>query len=292
MDSEPNNVYEDEQGKAEIYQNNSGQNEIINNTNENLNNTSEKARKRHRNKSDVEGRVYICPDCNKSYLSGPALTTHRKLKHQYVCPNSRVKGKGQENNKSNQQEKILGEEEFNKFFNTDLRRPPSMDQYINDNTITLEILKTIINDLYLQNKEALFKEIEDMNEHKLTKKLVTYWTEENNLTASGNDSEIEKLDVILFKYLREFSKKTNINYFGFIVKFAFVLRECFIKQSTINSQLSIKELPNYFNNFYFDYLDPNNFYGQETNEVCQLILHFGHWLYMNKYTDLHLGMYI
>ena len=40
--------------------------------------------KRHRRRKDeITDRNFQCPDCDKCYLSGPALTTHRKTKHGY-----------------------------------------------------------------------------------------------------------------------------------------------------------------------------------------------------------------
>ena len=38
--------------------------------------------KRHRrSKNDPEGRKYVCDICQKSYLSPPTLSSHRKNKH-------------------------------------------------------------------------------------------------------------------------------------------------------------------------------------------------------------------
>ena len=46
------------------------------------NNEGEKKRHRRRN-CEITEKNYQCPDCDKCYLSGPALTTHRKTKHGY-----------------------------------------------------------------------------------------------------------------------------------------------------------------------------------------------------------------
>jgi len=42
---------------------------------------NEKAKRHRRTKDEITERQYQCPDCDKCYLSGPALTTHRKTKH-------------------------------------------------------------------------------------------------------------------------------------------------------------------------------------------------------------------
>ncbi len=53
---------------------------------ENLNSTSnnEKNKRHRRGKNETSAeRTYKCPDCEKCYLSGPALIIHRKTKHGY-----------------------------------------------------------------------------------------------------------------------------------------------------------------------------------------------------------------
>lgn len=59
---------------------------------EKSNNTNEQKEKRHRrSKNDPVGRKYICDICSKSYLSAPALSSHRKTKH---FQNEEKKGRG------------------------------------------------------------------------------------------------------------------------------------------------------------------------------------------------------
>ena len=73
-------------------------------------------KKRHRRgKNEINERNFRCPDCGKCYLSGPALTTHRKTKHNYGNSGDkrnrgRPKRDGIENQQNNQQSK------FNNFF--------------------------------------------------------------------------------------------------------------------------------------------------------------------------------
>ena len=55
-------------------------------------NANEQKEKRHRrSKNDPIGRKYICNLCSKSYLSAPALSSHRKTKH---FQNEEKKGRG------------------------------------------------------------------------------------------------------------------------------------------------------------------------------------------------------
>lgn len=39
------------------------------------------SRRKRRSKNDLNGRMYQC-ECGKSYLSHPALTNHKKMKHE------------------------------------------------------------------------------------------------------------------------------------------------------------------------------------------------------------------
>jgi len=52
-----------------------------------------KHNRKRRSKNDAEGRSFKCPECGKSYLSQPALTNHKKSKHNYGI-NGEKKGRG------------------------------------------------------------------------------------------------------------------------------------------------------------------------------------------------------
>ena len=47
------------------------------------NQNGEKAKRHRRRNSEITEKSFQCPDCEKCYLSGPDLTTHRKTKHGY-----------------------------------------------------------------------------------------------------------------------------------------------------------------------------------------------------------------
>ena len=56
------------------------------NGNNNSTQNNEKAKRHRRGKLDTANeRTFKCPDCEKSYLSDPALVVHRKTKHGYVA---------------------------------------------------------------------------------------------------------------------------------------------------------------------------------------------------------------
>ena len=41
-------------------------------------------KQKRRSKKDTDGRIFDCPQCEKNYLSYPALYTHMKLKHKNI----------------------------------------------------------------------------------------------------------------------------------------------------------------------------------------------------------------
>ena len=326
--------------------------------------SSNKQRKKRRTKSEFDGKVFQCPDCDKNYLSGPALTTHRKLKHGYQCDNARgsrgrpKKEQGIPDKKP--QQKGPDKSKFDNFFSQETRKPPSMDQFINDKTITLEIIKSDLAKIFKQCKGDLFKDIESIENTSFYFILTSNWdketieldkesrssikcseiyeekvkkenekeqekaTEEEQKTqenqggekSTGNVKEekednnlqnplvqIPPIDSVLFEYLREFSRKTNVDYFWFIIKFVVIFRE-FLNLN--NSKLipaedkstnkekyteiyNAENMVNYCNDFYVDFMEPKGFYGLNSNELIELIQHFFYWLYEKKYTTYQLG---
>ena len=50
------------------------------------------AKRKRRSKNEIEGRSFVC-ECGKSYLSQPALTNHKKTKHE-SDKNTEKRGRG------------------------------------------------------------------------------------------------------------------------------------------------------------------------------------------------------
>jgi len=46
-----------------------------------------KQKHKRRSKNEKEGRIHVCHECGKGYLSYPALYTHMKTKHEGMKPN-------------------------------------------------------------------------------------------------------------------------------------------------------------------------------------------------------------
>ena len=103
-------------------------------------------------------------------------------------------------------------------------------------------------------------------------------------------------------YLREFSKKTNKNYFWFLLKFIVLFRE-FInkkKKDSVNKEIltankkeyfqifNAENIPEICNDFYIEFMEPKYFFGLNQTELIEVIQHYCFWLYSNKYKQAHL----
>ena len=52
-------------------------------------------RRKRRSKNESSGRIYTCEECQKGYLSQPALNNHRKTKHpDKIDPSEEKRGRG------------------------------------------------------------------------------------------------------------------------------------------------------------------------------------------------------
>lgn len=275
--------------------------------------------KRHRRRKDeITDRQFQCPDCDKCYLSGPALTTHRKTKHGYDL-NSEKKVRGRpKREETHQNPTVIAQNKFLTFFRNETRKPPSLDQTMNDKTISLEIIKNNLSDIFRQCKNEVFSNLENIEKYPFYHLVIDNWEKENpNIekecyyddNQKSNDDILKKIkspciDELFYLYLREFSKETNKDYFWFINKFVVLFRECinqkkkdFVKKEIMTenkkeySQLyNADAIPEMCNDFYIEFMEPHDFFGLNQNELIELIQHFCYWLYRNQYTQSHLTL--
>ena len=277
----------------------------------------EKAKRHRRGKSEINERNYHCPDCDKCYLSGPALTTHRKTKHGYgINGEKRARGRPRkecinENNISpNPQNKFL-------FFFGEEHRKIINEQEIVD----LETIKQNIKTIFKQCKESIFNEVEDVEKYDFYNLIVDNWEKDEpefeqecfssiafnmNLALKDNNENINikvqscNTDWVFFFYLKEFYKLVNKVYFWFILKFVILFRE-FLNQSKKNfvkngdnkvfTQLYNAEIiPEMFNEFLLDFMEAYDYFGLNKNELIELIQHFCYWLNVKRYSQTQLSL--
>ena len=294
-----NNIYQ----SKDVFQN---QNQYSNNDPNNSANL-EKIKRHRRGKNEINDRNYRCPDCDKCYLSGPALTTHRKTKHGYGN-NGEKRARGRprkdcinENIGNNPQNK------FFYFFNEDHRK--AFDETI----INIDLIKTDLKIIFKQCQQELFKEIDNVEKYSFYKLIVENWEKQepnlpqecfiaiNKIEEPLNKIHSYNLDGIFFFYLKEFYKSANVEYFWFMIKFIVLFRECInkfranlVKKEESNKLYSeiynSENVPEICNDFVLEFMEPYDYFGLNKDELIELIQHFCYWLNIKQYTQLHLSL--
>ena len=276
----------------------------------------EKAKRHRRGKNEINERNYRCPDCDKCYLSGPALTTHRKTKHGYgINGEKRARGRPRkecinENIGTNPQNKFIY------FFEEEHRKLINEQEIIN-----LDTIKQNIKTIFKQCKESLFNDIEDVEKYDFYNLIVDNWEKDepdfeqecfssivfnmNLPTKDNNDNNNIKvqsynLDSVFFFYLKEFYKSVNKVYFWFILKFIILFREFlnqlkknFVKngENKVYTQLYNAEIiPEMFNEFLLDFMESYDYFGLNKNELIELIQHLCYWLNFKRYSQTQLSL--
>ena len=111
-------------------------------------------------------------------------------------------------------------------------------------------------------------------------------------------------DEVFYEYLYSFMNKTNRKYFSLLLKFILLFRECYDlsknkeksekEKAVVTNTLPPEGLPDLCNEFYGEFMEPNNFFGiyeaEEKNEIVEIIQHFCIWLFKNEYTKSKLSL--
>ena len=120
----------------------------------------------------------------------------------------------------------------------------------------------------------------------------------------ANKMKSEKnCDEVFAEYLNNFKDKTNKKYFALLFKFILLFRECYDlsankekkdgEKSAITNKLTPEGLPDLCNEFYGEFMEPNEFFGlneEEKIEIVEIIQHFCIWLFKNDYTKSKLSL--
>lgn len=284
---------------------------------ENLNSTSnnEKGKRHRRGKNETTAeRTYQCPDCDKSYLSGPALVIHRKTKHGYNTETEK-KSRGRPKKEDLQESSFQNaQNKYNEFFNNENRKKIENDDKVKD--INLDTVKSNLTNIFRQCKNDLFDKIDEVERYPFYELIINIWdnnnypteclTENNKSdnTPSSNKINAPPLDIIFVLYMKDLSPKTNIEYFWFINKFIVLFRE-FInlfkkeqvreeykteKEKDYSQLFSAEGIPESCNDFFIEFMQKKDYFGLNENELIELAQHFCFWLYTNKYTHSYLTL--
>jgi hypothetical protein len=274
---------------------------------------NEKAKRHRRGKLDTANeRIYKCPDCDKSYLSGPALVIHRKSKHGYVGDGEK-KARGRP--KASDEQEISyrkTQEYFNSFFDNGNRK-----KNINEK-IDVEAIKSNFKTIFTELKNNIFKEINNVEDYPLYQLVTNLWDIKDIDLAKEcfSESSIIKKDVngkpekncpnppmeqVFYLYLKDLSEHTNKKYFEFGLKFITLYREFinnfkknvaikYDKDNKFSQLFSAEGVPESFNDFFLDFLQPKEYFGHKDKEFIELAQYFCFWLYAKKYTQSYLTL--
>jgi len=276
---------------------------------------NEKAKRHRRGKQDTTNeRTYKCPDCDKSYLSNPALVMHRRTKHGLVIDGEkRARGRPKASDEQEVSYK-KAKKYYNEFFGDEIRKKKNTNEKI-DKEVVKENFRNIFNDL----KDKIFKDLEKVEDYQLYDLTDKEWDNKNLDVMKDNNSEKNKkekeknddtvkrtlIDYVFIIFLKEISENTNKKYFEFIQKFILLYRKFinYFKKNSIKkeskdfdskkeySQIECaEEIPETFNDFFLDFLQPNSYFAGKDNDYIELAQYFCFWLYEKKYTQSYLTL--
>ena len=276
---------------------------------------NEKAKRHRRGKQDTTNeRTYKCPDCDKSYLSNPALVMHRRTKHGLVIDGEkRARGRPKTSDEQEVSYK-KAKKYYNEFLGDEVRKKKNENEKI-DKEVVKENFRNIFNDL----KDKIFKDLEKVEDYQLYDLTDKEWDNKNLDVTKDNNGEKNKkekeknddpvkrtlIDYVFIIFLKEISENTNKKYFEFIQKFILLYRKFinYFKKNSIKkeskdfdskkeySQIECaEEIPETFNDFFLDFLQPNSYFAGKDNDYIELAQYFCFWLYEKKYTQSYLTL--
>ena len=249
---------------------------------------------RHRrSKHEQEGRVFSC-DCGKAFLSQPALNNHKKTKHPELLEGQPKRGRGRPRKYP---PKTAGDFETTKYeiFFTIGNRVPEEGITIDIKNLVEEVFHFLYEGQYA---DKLFSHPKTYEENPILKNLA-----ENSEIVSKPKTD-KTCDEVFYEYLYTFKGKTNRKFLSLLIKFVLLFRECYDISKTkdmkeeekkaVTNNISPEGLPDLCNEFYGEFMEPNNFFGieepDEKAEIIEIIQHFCIWLFKNEYTKSKLSL--
>ena len=249
---------------------------------------------RHRrSKHEQEGRIFAC-GCGKSFLSQPALNNHKKTKHPELLEGQAKRGRGRPRKYPLKSACDFESTKYDTFFNVEMRKSHLNDPPINMANMAENVFKLIYKGPYCEKLFSIPETYEDVS---VLDNLV-----KNNPISSKPKNE-RTCDDVFYEYLSSYKDKTNEKYFSLLIKFVILFKECYDsskakdskeeKKESVTGKIAPEGLPDLCNEFYGEFLEPNNFFGIEEenrNEIIEIIQHFCIWLFKNEYTKSKLSL--
>lgn len=146
-------------------------------------------------------------------------------------------------------------------------------------------------------KEKLFPNVNSKDEQNFYKILLKSYEDKNGATIGNDQNESKRnADEIFAGYLIEFFELTNKNYYNFLLKFVILFRECLNYYKTLpnfneySQENGADSAPDLCNEFITEFMENNDNYGLDPNELIDVIQHFCFWLYENRHTTSRLTL--
>lgn len=245
----------------------------------------EKQRRQRRSKNVNDGRDHHCEVCGKNYLSRPALSQHIKTKHEDRISDF-IKGRGRP--KRSEGEGVKPKQTTSNVnvinYADDIKRKKHEDEDYN----YLEAFKESIRELFLRFGSILNPQNKDVELNLLLNL---------NLNDSKTTDGKYSYDHVIHEYLKDMSQKLSLSYFKFACKFNYLFRECFnlLKKTELNiddysSTNSPDDVPDKCNEFITEFMENNNYFELDSNEIIEIIQHFCLWLYEKGFTQSVLSL--
>ena len=240
-------------------------------------------------------RIYKCKDCDKSYLSYPALFTHRKQKHNINSINGGKRGRPKKINVINKIEKIKYNPLNVSFFLKDERT----GNVQNENDFKFSI-NFAFNSLYNDDKKDIIIKLKkmkfytDLNSHPFLK---MFLNDNHDVNIKIEDDELA-IDYVFIDYLNKMSLYCNKEYYGKLILFVLLFREFInLKKSDKNENYSnnhnAEDVPDLSNEFINDFLEPENkYFDFDKEESINLTQNICNWMYENNFTTSELSRII
>lgn len=272
----------------------------------NLNKNKEeedKAKRVRRSKADIEGRSYECSLCKKSYLSYPALYTHKKLKHKEEAG----EGDGAAANHNNNTKAHGGSEsaagiqnvsaETMDYFSTLDRKGQTSQQQLT------EIFLAVFKEIFSEDWSTIYKIALDLDmplysDCEKYPLFLEIGKQRNQDSTHSNSSCNVRCDKVFYEYLSVISEAVNPQYFKKVVKFVFLYREYLnkyhrksSKEGEYTSKMTAEDAPDISNEFLIEFIViENSKMGYTKEEAINLTQNFCRWMFNESYTTSKLSI--
>ena len=261
-------------------------NEISGQVNQENHNEDHKKRKRATKKeSDV--RNFKCPQCDKSYLSYPALYTHCKQKHNTNNHSGRNRGRPKKDANEMNADKNLYDPQTPAFFQKEGRSGNTPVEKINE--CALKAFKFIYENNKDDVRKRLMKEYNKIEDHPF---LGNFINDEHNVDVVIED-EKKPTDKVLMDYLNKTSVICEEKYFEKLIVFVTLFRESvnLINKLEGNQEYTMvkeaEDVPDRSNDFITDFLFPDDqetSFGFDKDESIDLTRNLCNWMYTHNFT--------